>query len=75
MEVSDNGMGFEDKYSSKIFEIFQRLHSHSYSGTGIGLAICKRIVENHHGLIKAEGKPGQGSRFTIYLPLIQPSSR
>ena len=72
LKVCDNGIGFEDKYSSKIFEIFQRLHSHSYPGTGIGLAICKRIVENHHGLIRAESTPGQGSCFTIYLPLIQP---
>ena len=75
LEVIDNGIGFDDKYSSKIFEIFQRLHNSTYPGTGIGLAICKRIVENHHGLIKAESKPGQGARFTVYLPVSQTAVR
>jgi PAS domain S-box-containing protein len=67
--VQDNGLGFEPEYSNKIFEIFQRLDNNSsYKGTGIGLAICKRIVQNHHGIIKAYGKENEGARFDIYLP-------
>jgi two-component system, chemotaxis family, CheB/CheR fusion protein len=67
--VEDNGIGFEDKYKDKIFGIFQRLHSASqYQGTGIGLAICKKIVDNHHGFILADSKPGIGSTFQIILP-------
>lgn len=67
--VSDNGIGFEEKYSEQIFKIFQRLNSRSeYSGTGIGLAICRKIVENHGGLITATSGPGQGATFTIILP-------
>ena len=70
--VSDNGIGFEEKYRDKIFGIFQRLHSNNhFHGTGIGLAICKKIVENHHGFIRAESKPGQGSAFIITLPIEQ----
>jgi signal transduction histidine kinase len=69
ISFSDNGIGFEQKYASKIFEIFQRLHGQlSYSGTGIGLAICKKIAENHNGMIRASGAPGQGSVFDVYLP-------
>lgn len=68
----DNGIGFEVIYAKKIFEVFQRLHGRNeYSGTGIGLAICKRIVENHNGLIIAESAPGEGATFHIYLPDIQ----
>lgn len=67
---SDNGIGFEPQYADKIFELFQRLHSRfEYEGTGIGLAICKKIVQNHRGFIYAEGKPGLGASFVIYLPL------
>jgi light-regulated signal transduction histidine kinase (bacteriophytochrome) len=67
--VSDNGIGFEQKYAQNIFKPFQRLHGRSeYSGTGIGLAICKKIVENHKGTITATGKPGKGSTFVIELP-------
>ena len=67
--VADNGIGFEPKYSAKIFELFQRLHSKNvYSGTGIGLALCKKIVKNLNGFITAESEPGKGSLFTFYLP-------
>ncbi len=70
--VSDNGIGFENQYSDRIFEIFQRLHGKSeFEGTGIGLAICKRIVANHHGTIQAIGEPGQGSEFILELPVLQ----
>jgi signal transduction histidine kinase len=67
--VSDNGVGFDEKYKDRIFGIFQRLHTRSeYEGSGIGLAVCKRIVERHNGWIAAESTPGQGARFTIVLP-------
>ncbi|MCK0159178.1 ATP-binding protein [Allomuricauda sp. F6463D] len=67
---SDNGIGFDDENSKKIFDVFQRLHAKTqYSGTGIGLAICKKIVENHQGFIFASGETGKGSIFSIYLPI------
>jgi PAS domain S-box-containing protein len=70
LSVEDNGIGFEQQYNEKIFEIFQRLHGKSdYKGTGIGLAIVKRIVENHNGFIKASGESGKGARFDIYIPV------
>jgi len=67
--VADNGIGFEQQYATKIFELFQRLHGRTeYEGTGIGLAICKKIIQNHNGFIQASGEPGVGATFTIYLP-------
>ena len=69
IEVTDNGIGFENEYASKIFQIFQRLHGKSeYPGSGIGLAICKKIVEHHKGVMYAKGTPGEGARFVIILP-------
>ncbi|MEP6465192.1 MAG: PAS domain S-box protein [Parafilimonas sp.] len=68
--VADNGIGFESQYKEKIFELFQRLHGkNEYRGTGIGLAIVKRIVENHNGIITANGELGKGATFDIYLPV------
>jgi signal transduction histidine kinase len=70
--VEDNGIGFELQYLKQIFVIFQRLHGRSeYEGTGIGLAICKRIVENHDGFITAESEVGKGTRFIVLLPVIE----
>ena len=67
--VSDNGIGFKQEFADKIFELFGRLEKQSdYSGTGIGLAICKKIVENHNGYIFAEGELGKGAKFIILLP-------
>jgi two-component system CheB/CheR fusion protein len=68
--VSDNGIGFPPQYSQKIFMVFQRLHSpEDYPGTGIGLAIVKKIVEAHKGSIVATGRPGRGAAFNIYIPV------
>jgi light-regulated signal transduction histidine kinase (bacteriophytochrome) len=70
ISVSDNGIGFQAEYAEKIFEIFNRLHSKSQvEGTGIGLAICKKIIEGHHGRMTAEGKINGGAIFHIYLPV------
>jgi signal transduction histidine kinase len=68
--VEDNGIGFEEKYLDRIFNVFQRLHSrHEYEGTGIGLAICRKITERHHGNITAQSKLEQGARFIVTLPI------
>jgi PAS domain S-box-containing protein len=70
ISVIDNGVGFDARYANKIFEIFQRLNNTAdASGSGIGLAICKKIVQNHKGFIHATGKPGKGANFSIYLPV------
>ncbi|HLP51343.1 MAG TPA: PAS domain-containing protein [Chitinophagales bacterium] len=68
--ISDNGIGFEPQYNEKIFGLFQRLHGRSeYNGTGIGLAIVKKIVENHKGIVVAKGQPGKGATFEIFIPM------
>jgi PAS domain S-box-containing protein len=68
--VADNGIGFDKSYEHKIFQIFQRLHARSeYEGTGIGLTICKKVIENHKGTITADSTPGKGSLFCCYLPV------
>lgn len=72
LTIQDNGIGFEEKYSAKIFSIFQRLHTRSnYQGTGIGLAICQKVVERHGGFIRVKSEPGTGSKFIITLPVKQ----
>ncbi|MCR9013699.1 PAS domain-containing sensor histidine kinase [Aquiflexum gelatinilyticum] len=69
ISFSDNGIGFDQQYSEKIFEVFQRLHGkNEYSGTGIGLSIVKKIVENHEGIITATGEVNKGATFDIYIP-------
>jgi light-regulated signal transduction histidine kinase (bacteriophytochrome) len=68
--VSDNGIGFDSQFEDRIFEMFQQLHSKTdYKGTGIGLAIVKKIIENHNGIIKASGKLNEGTKFDIYIPV------
>ena len=70
--VADNGIGFDMKYLDRIFTPFQRLHGRSeYEGTGMGLAVCRRIVERHGGALTAESAPGQGTRFLVTLPVHQ----
>ena len=66
----DNGIGFDEDYAEIIFEVFQRLHDRqAFDGTGVGLALCKKIVVNHHGFIRASSEPGKGSTFFVYLPV------
>jgi PAS domain S-box-containing protein len=70
--VEDGGIGFDEKYADRIFQIFQRLHGRSeYEGTGIGLAICRKIVDRHGGSITASSTPGRGARFILTLPCHQ----
>ena len=69
IDVTDNGIGFEQKQATRIFQVFQRLHGKSeFSGTGIGLAICEKVVTNHGGAIRATSQPGQGATLSIFLP-------
>jgi PAS domain S-box-containing protein len=68
--ISDNGIGFDPQFSERIFQVFQRLHvRNQFEGTGIGLAICKKIMDNHKGMISAEGKPDEGATFTLLFPI------
>ncbi len=70
--ITDNGIGFEEKFAGKIFMIFQRLHSKvEYEGTGIGLAVAKKIIEKHNGFISAQSALNHGATFTIILPIKQ----
>jgi light-regulated signal transduction histidine kinase (bacteriophytochrome) len=73
--IEDNGIGFDEKYLDRIFNVFQRLHGRGeYEGTGIGLAVCRKIVERHGGTITAKSRPGQGATFVVTLPLRQANS-
>ncbi|WP_300532589.1 ATP-binding protein [Maricaulis sp.] len=72
ISVADNGIGFDPKYSDRIFSMFERLHSRNeYSGAGIGLATCMKIVQRHKGTLRASSQPGQGATFTLGLPAQQ----
>ncbi|HVJ62367.1 MAG TPA: ATP-binding protein, partial [Tahibacter sp.] len=76
IEIEDNGIGFDNRYGERIFAPFQRLHGRNeYEGSGIGLAIVRRIVERHGGLLAAHGQPGLGARFTIEMPMRQTQPR
>jgi light-regulated signal transduction histidine kinase (bacteriophytochrome) len=71
--IQDNGIGFDQEYANEIFTVFKRLHSyHEFEGTGVGLSICKKIVEKHNGSITAHSKIDHGSTFLISLPEKQP---
>jgi signal transduction histidine kinase len=70
LTVEDDGVGFDPNYTDQMFEMFQRLHARDeFDGTGMGLAICKKICERHHGTITATSSPGRGSRFVVRLPV------
>jgi signal transduction histidine kinase len=72
LTITDNGIGFEQAYAERIFQLFQRLHGRNeYEGTGMGLAICRKIAERHGGRIIACGTPGEGATFLVTLPLRQ----
>jgi len=72
LTVQDNGIGFDEQYLDRIFAVFQRLHGrHEYEGTGIGLAVCRRIVDRHSGMITAKSKPGAGATFVVQMPVRQ----
>ena len=76
IEIRDNGIGFEEKFKENIFALFHRLHSKDrFEGTGIGLAIAKKIVEKHSGIITANSVAGQGAIFTIILPVLQQAKK
>ncbi len=73
IQFADKGIGFDQQYSERVFNLFQRLHGRDeYSGTGIGLALCRKIVERHGGSIDAESEQGKGATFIIRLPITQP---
>jgi signal transduction histidine kinase len=73
INIKDNGIGFDQKYAERIFIIFERLHSYDhFEGTGIGLSICKKIVEQHNGFISAKSVVNNGSTFSVAIPLLQP---
>ena len=68
--IEDNGIGFDQRYAEEIFGMFKRLHRNSeFEGTGIGLALCKKIVEQHNGFISARSKVGEGTTFIVSLPV------
>ncbi len=70
IDLEDNGIGFDEQYLDRIFQVFQRLHGRNeFAGTGVGLAICQNVVNNHGGAITARSQPGQGSVFTVYFPV------
>lgn len=70
--ISDNGIGFEPRFSTKIFDVLQKLHGkEEYAGTGIGLAIVKKVVDHHNGIITATSELNKGATFTIYIPTSQ----
>ena len=72
--VRDNGIGFDAQFAEQIFVVFQRLHSRTeYEGTGIGLAVCRKITDRHGGTIVAKSAEGQGATFIVTLPVTQPS--
>jgi signal transduction histidine kinase len=72
LTVSDNGIGFDEKYLDRIFNVFQRLHTRNeFEGTGMGLAICRKIANRHGGDITARSQPGHGSTFIVTLPVAQ----
>ena len=71
--IKDNGIGFKQEYVDQIFGLFKRLNDKQYyPGSGIGLALCRKVVDNHHGYIRAEGRENEGAAFYIYLPEQQP---
>lgn len=72
LQFADQGIGFESQYAERVFSLFQRLHGRDeYSGTGIGLALCRKIIERHGGMITAQSEPGEGAVFTLFLPMTQ----
>jgi signal transduction histidine kinase len=74
LTVKDNGIGFDEQYATRIFGAFERLHgTRDYAGTGIGLALCRKIIERHHGTITANSELGNGATFTVTLPIEQTS--
>src|ERR1044071_4871128 len=74
LTIAANGLGFDAQFATRIFRAFERLHGTSaYPGTGIGLALCRKIVERHHGTITADGRENEGATFTVRLPLEQPA--